>query len=160
VSTFAARLKRLRGELPQAQIAKEFGVSQQTWNTWEKGRYEPSLTKLMSICSRFKVSADWLLGIGGEGGPLSASESRAECSCGQEGKGRALAPPLRTLLSDLVEIGRHREATLHELTAIIDKQADCIRVQQATVAALTGTRDSGQAVGTHGVLRRKLSADA
>lgn len=57
------RLRELRGSESQVKISKVFDVSQQTWNTWENGKYEPNVTKLACICRHFRVSADWLLGI-------------------------------------------------------------------------------------------------
>jgi len=60
---FSARLRELRGEQTQLEIAKNLGISQQKWQRLETGYNEPSMEMLQKICLLFGVSADWLLNI-------------------------------------------------------------------------------------------------
>lgn len=60
---FCERLKELRGEKSQAEIARLLGVKQQNWARWENGVVFPGAETLHHICSTFHVSSDWLLGL-------------------------------------------------------------------------------------------------
>ena len=60
---FCDRLKSLRGEKSQAEIARLLGVKQQNWARWENGVVFPGAETLHHICATFHVSADWLLGL-------------------------------------------------------------------------------------------------
>lgn len=41
-ANFAARIRKLRGELTQTKFAERIGVSYVTINRWENGRYSPT----------------------------------------------------------------------------------------------------------------------
>lgn len=58
------RIKELRQQkgLKQDDIAKEFGISQQTISSYEKGIREPDITTLKKLADFFDVSLDYLLG--------------------------------------------------------------------------------------------------
>ena len=60
---FSTRLKEARGAEPQSAVCKAIGVKQGTYSTWELGKYEPPLAKLVDIAKYFGVSSEWLLGI-------------------------------------------------------------------------------------------------
>ena len=60
---FCDRLKELRGEKSQAEIARLLGVKQQNWARWENGVVFPGAETLHHICTTFHISADWLLGL-------------------------------------------------------------------------------------------------
>ena len=60
---FCERLKQLRGERSQAEIANILGIKQQNWARWESGAVMPGAETLHHICATFHVSADWLLGL-------------------------------------------------------------------------------------------------
>lgn len=47
----------------QTEFAEHMGYAQQTVNAWCSGRNEPRCDAIIDICTEFKVSADWLLGI-------------------------------------------------------------------------------------------------
>lgn len=57
------RLKELRGDKTQDEIASLLGVKQQTYAHWELGRRQPKLNDLCLVALHFGVSADWLLGL-------------------------------------------------------------------------------------------------
>ena len=58
------RIKQLRQEkgLKQEELAKEFGIAQQTISNYEKGIREPDITTLKKLADFFDVSLDFLLG--------------------------------------------------------------------------------------------------
>ncbi|HZK57706.1 MAG TPA: helix-turn-helix transcriptional regulator [Clostridia bacterium] len=58
------RIKQLRQEkgLKQDELAKEFGIAQQTISNYEKGIREPDITTLKNMADFFDVSLDYLLG--------------------------------------------------------------------------------------------------
>lgn len=70
---FGVRLRDCRGIGKTTEYAERVGVSQQTWNGWERSRSEPSFTTLVKLCHLFNVSADYLLGISSEKHPSSVS---------------------------------------------------------------------------------------
>ena len=48
-------LKDLRGKKSQAEIAKEFNVSQQGWQSWEIGRTVPDNATMLQMENYFNV---------------------------------------------------------------------------------------------------------
>ena len=58
------RIKQLRQEkgLKQEELAKEFGIAQQTISNYEKGIREPDISTLKKMADFFDVSLDFLLG--------------------------------------------------------------------------------------------------
>lgn len=71
---FCDRLKEIRGEKTQAEIARLLGVKQQNWARWENGVVFPGAETLHHICTTFHVSADWLLGISASPPPTSVNK--------------------------------------------------------------------------------------
>ena len=62
---FADTLKTLRktkGSMSQAELAKLLSVTQQAVGLWETGKTTPDYTTLKKIASLFQVSTDYLLG--------------------------------------------------------------------------------------------------
>lgn len=57
------RLKELRGAESQTAVAKRLGISQQGWARYETGKILPGAEMIRQICSKFNISADWLLGL-------------------------------------------------------------------------------------------------
>ena len=60
---FSSRLKKLRGNKNQADVAKEIGISRGALSYYESGERKPDINVLYSIADYYKVSADYLLGI-------------------------------------------------------------------------------------------------
>ena len=57
----AARIRKLRGNLSQIKFGNIFGLSQATVAHIERGRNDPSLDFLVSLCGEYGVSADFIL---------------------------------------------------------------------------------------------------
>lgn len=78
------RLLELRMErgLSQREVAREFNVSQSTYNNWENANTQPSIEQLIGLARFFEVSVDYLVGNSDEAGTitftttLSADEKR------------------------------------------------------------------------------------
>lgn len=54
------KVARARAGLTQAQLAKEVGVTRQTINLIENGRYNPTLNLCLAICHSLNTSLDEL----------------------------------------------------------------------------------------------------
>ena len=48
-------LSLLRGTNSQSDMAEKYGVSQQTWSSWEKGRTCPELSIMLQIQQEFGI---------------------------------------------------------------------------------------------------------
>ena len=59
------RIKEVRNEyeLSQSEFGKGISVSQDTVSLWEKGKSLPNTEYIILICTKYNVSADYLLGI-------------------------------------------------------------------------------------------------
>ena len=57
------RLRELRGDRPQKDVARSLGMTQPTYARYEKGDREPDLETLKTIAIYFGVTSDWLLGL-------------------------------------------------------------------------------------------------
>lgn len=62
---FKEVIKELMDEknISQAQLAKQIHTTQGTVSKWLNGKQDPRYTQLQSICIKFGVSSDFLLGI-------------------------------------------------------------------------------------------------
>lgn len=63
MSTFATRLKELRGSESQASFSATIGINRVQYAKYESGVNCPSVDVLATICRVHACSADWLLGI-------------------------------------------------------------------------------------------------
>lgn len=63
MSTFATRLKELRGDESQASFASSVDVNRVQYAKYESGQNAPSVDILERICRTHACSADWLLGL-------------------------------------------------------------------------------------------------
>ena len=64
MSAFSERLLQLRKDsgLSQIALAKEIGISARVSQTYEYGKSEPGMSKLVRIADIFDVSMDYLSG--------------------------------------------------------------------------------------------------
>ena len=62
------KLLELRNEknLSQRAVAERFFVSQATFNNWENGKTQPSITQLIALANFFDVTVDYLIGASDE----------------------------------------------------------------------------------------------
>lgn len=70
---FASRIRTLRGERTQDEMAVLVGTRQQMWSRWEKGEFLPTADNLIQIAESAKCSIDWLL-LGKEERPMPVPE--------------------------------------------------------------------------------------
>lgn len=63
MSTFATRLKELRGDESQSSFASSVDVNRVQYAKYESGQNSPSVDILERICRTHACSADWLLGL-------------------------------------------------------------------------------------------------
>jgi transcriptional regulator with XRE-family HTH domain len=54
------RVRQLRGEVLQDDLAAELGISQGQLSKIERGRVAPTLDVLLGLADRFKTSIDWI----------------------------------------------------------------------------------------------------
>ena len=57
----AERLKKIRGDMTQADFAKLIGIHKNSLKRYERGESEPDIGVCSKICSVFGVSPDWLI---------------------------------------------------------------------------------------------------
>ena len=75
---FRSRLRELRGDVSQEDLALKIGTKQTTLSNWERGFREPNFNGLALISTSCEVSADWLLGLSDERGGVSSVGGDAE----------------------------------------------------------------------------------
>lgn len=133
--TLGEKLRELREDVTQRQVAEQLGIKQQTYCGWEGDRRKPDVTEICDICALYGVSADWLLGLTDERTPsarpaISISDapnsmiSAAGRDAGDVTRGDSDPRPSDRLL----EIIENQQRTIYEL--------------QRTIARLTATAPS------------------
>jgi len=77
--TFAERIKEYRTSigLSQSAFGEKIGRQQQTIAQWEKGRNSPDPQTIALMCSIYKVSADYFLGLTDDPTPRDATADLA-----------------------------------------------------------------------------------
>lgn len=62
----ADRIKYLREQkgLSQSELARQLGITRSSVNAWELGISVPSTQYIVELAGMFKVSTDYLLGVG------------------------------------------------------------------------------------------------
>lgn len=74
---YAQKLRNLRedSDKTQAEIAAILGTTQQYYANYETGKRPLPIDRLYTLCSYYKVSADYILGLP-EGLPYGTSKTR------------------------------------------------------------------------------------
>lgn len=67
------RIKQIRGDISQHDLAKLLKVDRSTVASWEIDRREPDLATLAKLADLFNVSVDWLAGRNSRKANLDAS---------------------------------------------------------------------------------------
>lgn len=57
------RVRMLQGDRPNFEFGRILGMTPQTVDLYMRGKRKPSVEFVVNVCSCFKVSADWLLGL-------------------------------------------------------------------------------------------------
>lgn len=62
---FGERIRNLREDkdLTQSELGEQVNMTQRKISYIERGKYEPSIDDIVSLCKFFNVSSDYLLGI-------------------------------------------------------------------------------------------------
>lgn len=65
MKTYIERIRELREDhdLTQKEIADYLGTTQQVYSRYEKGENEMPIRHILALCSFYKVSADYILGL-------------------------------------------------------------------------------------------------
>lgn len=71
------RLKQLRGDRTQAQMAALLGLARETYRNYETGQREPDQETLIRMARYFEVSVDYLLGVSSDPRPDPAEQWQA-----------------------------------------------------------------------------------
>ena len=63
--TFGEKIRNLREDanLTQEQLGKQVNMTQRKVSCIEHNQYEPSIEDIKALCSFFKVSSDYLIGL-------------------------------------------------------------------------------------------------
>lgn len=63
--TIGEKIKNLREDknLTQGNLGKALNMTQRKISYLENNKYEPSIDDIIAICTYFKISADYLLGL-------------------------------------------------------------------------------------------------
>ncbi len=75
MSTFAERLRELRGTESQASFADAIELNRVQYAKYESGKNSPSVDVLERICRVHDCSADWLLGLERHGASVTVNGS-------------------------------------------------------------------------------------
>ena len=57
------RVRMLQGDRANFEFGRMLGMTPQTVDLYMRGKRKPSVEFVVNVCSCFKVSADWLLGL-------------------------------------------------------------------------------------------------
>lgn len=63
MSVLSDRLRELRGDTSQVEMARQLGIQRTQWIKYETGTTAPGSDILAKICRAHACSADWLLGL-------------------------------------------------------------------------------------------------
>lgn len=77
MSVVSDRLRELRGNTSQSEMARTLGIVRQQWIKYETGQSAPGADILARICRIHACSADWLLGLDERGTSVNAGAGAA-----------------------------------------------------------------------------------
>lgn len=60
---FIARVNEVKKDLSTSAFARKLGMGQKTVDFYLRAERKPSVEFVLNICTKFNVSADWLLGL-------------------------------------------------------------------------------------------------
>lgn len=89
---FANRLKELRGDMSQTELADALGVSRASLSLYELGNRTPDIEFLYTVCRYFEVTSDWLLGLSS----VKKPDTTMQAVCDMTGLEYAAIEKLRT----------------------------------------------------------------
>lgn len=118
------RLKMLRGNRTQEDIAKGIGVSRARYSHYENGRSEPDMETLQKISRFFNVSIDFLLGESDE--QLTKQEKNN--------------PPIELFRNRLKQCREEKELTHEELAEVAYVTPAYIKKLETEATELPGLR--------------------
>ena len=72
MSVLSDRLRQLRGDSSQVEMARQLGIQRTQWIKYETGETSPGAEILARICRVHACSSDWLLGLPSRGGSAMA----------------------------------------------------------------------------------------
>jgi DNA-binding XRE family transcriptional regulator len=61
LKSIGCRVRRLRGEVLQDELAVELGISQGQLSKIERGLVAPGLEVLLALANRFRTTIDWIV---------------------------------------------------------------------------------------------------
>lgn len=114
------RLKIVRGKMSQAEFAERLGIHKNTLGNYERGQSSPDFGLLLSVCTVFGVSPDWLLTGAGPKLRKDAVNEPADHTQTQEGledlrrENRELRKDNRDLMSDNRELVKENRELMRE----------------------------------------------
>jgi transcriptional regulator with XRE-family HTH domain len=82
-TVFTDRLRSIRADRTQKQMAELLGMKQQMYARYENGATLPSAELLFSMCQKLEVSSYWLLGLdqaSGPGGSVNTGTRKGKAS--------------------------------------------------------------------------------
>ena len=91
---FMQKVLLVKNEMSVSAFARELGMQQKTVDLYIKGERKPSVEFVKNICSRFGVSADWLLGLPTTAGNATATGDHAQAVAGSNITINTGSPPL------------------------------------------------------------------
>ncbi len=126
--TIGARIKKVRGNLSQAEFATIIGFSQRTIGHYEKDERSPDAEAIKNICAKFSVDPRWLL-FGDENfaPPAKPVDSSPEQAPPSGLEFRQLERELRQLLRDNADLRVEVERLRHALELASQGNAGIIK---------------------------------
>jgi len=77
MASFSDRLRQLRGNRTQADMARFVGLKQPHYARYESGVTTPGIDVLIRFCQILNVSSDWLLGLETKNNPSIIANNSA-----------------------------------------------------------------------------------